>query len=294
MLYGHGRRQRFSTSRRAILCGFAGLAGASAVPANGEAVFSFGVTPVFLDNDITLLPLLQEYLARQLEQPVVLVRRRTYQEISGMLLSGQLDAALICDFSYVQYEDRLALLAVPVYRHQPLHESYVIVNEASEARTFDDIRGTVHAFSDPDSTSGYLITRWLLALRRENPAEFFRSFFFTYGYRNVIRAVATRLAESGSIEGYVWEVMKERKPELVDKTRIVFRSEWLGFPPVVALETSHDRPATQALAAALLDMASHRLGRAILSILKLDGFTTATPDLYESTAEKWRVVKARA
>jgi phosphonate transport system substrate-binding protein len=293
MPYVHGRRQRFWKSRRAILRGFAGLVGASAVPANGEASFTLGLTPVFLDNDITFLPLLQEYLARQLAQPVVLVRRRTYQEISGMLLAGQLDAASICDFSYVQYQDRLALLAVPVYRHQPLHESYVIVNEASEARAFDDIRGTVHAFSDPDSTSGYLTTRWLLALRRENPVEFFRSFFFTNSYRNVIRAVATRLAESGSTEGYVWDVMKERKPELVDKTRIVFRSGWLGFPPLVALETSRNRPATQALAAALLGMTSDRRGREILSILKLDGFTTASPALYDSTVEKWRVVKAQ-
>jgi ABC-type phosphate/phosphonate transport system substrate-binding protein len=293
MPYIHRSSQRFWTSRRAILCGFAGLAGASAVPANGEAEFSFGLTPVFLDNNMTLLSLLHEYLAQQVGRPVAFVKRRTYQEISSLLLSGQLDAASICDFSYVQYQDRLALLAVPLYRNQPLHQAYVIVNEASEARTFDDIRGTVHAFSDPDSTSGYLITRWLLALRRENPAEFFRSFFFTYGYRNVIRAVATRLAESGSVEGYVWDVMKERRPELVDKTRIVFRSERLGFPPVVALETSRDRTVTQALVAAMLGMTSDRLGREILSILELDGFTMASPALYESTAEKWRVVKAQ-
>jgi hypothetical protein len=121
------------------------------------------------------------------------------------------------------------LLAVPLYRHQPYSQAFVIVNEGSKASTFDDIRGTVHAFSDPDSTSGYLITRWLLALRRNSPAEFFRSFFFTYGHRNVIRAVANGLAESGSIEGYVWEVMKEREPELVDKTRIVFRSGGSAF-----------------------------------------------------------------
>jgi phosphonate transport system substrate-binding protein len=292
MPYVHRRRQRFWKSRRAILCGFAGLVGAAAVPADREASVSLGLTPVFLDNNMSLLSLLQEYLAQQLGRPVTFVKRRTYQEISGMLLSGQLDAAAICDFSYVQYQDRLALLAVPLYRHQPLHEGYVIVNEASEARTFDDIRGTVHAFSDPDSTS-YLITRWLLALRRENPAEFFRGFFFTYGYRNVIRAVASRLAESGSVEGYVWDVMKERRPELVDRTRIVFRSEWLGFPPVVALETSRERPVAQALVAAMLGMTSDRLGREILSILELDGFTTASPALYESTAEKWRVVKAQ-
>lgn len=293
MLCGQGQRHPFWMPRRRILRGFTGLVGASLVPADGKAEFSFGLAPVLLDNDMNLLSLLQRYLARQLHRPVKLIKHRTYREISATLLAGKLDAAWICDFSYVQYQDSLTLLAVPVYRHQPLHQSYVIVNEASEARTFDDVRGTVHAFSDPDSTSGYLSTRWLLALRRENPAGFFRNFFFTYGHRNVIRAVGSGLAESGSIEGYVWDVMKERESELVDKTRIVFRSEWFGFPPVVALDNSRDLPATQALAAALLAMTSDRLGREILSFLALDGFTTAGPSLYESTAEKWRVVKAQ-
>jgi phosphonate transport system substrate-binding protein len=75
--------------------------------------------------------------------------------------------------------------------------------------------------------------------------------------------------------------MKEREPHLVDNTRIVFRSEWLGFPPVVALGAVRDLSTTKALATALLGMTSHRLGREILSLLALDGFTTASPDLYE-------------
>jgi hypothetical protein len=41
-------------------------------------------------------------------------------------------------------------------------------------------------------------------------------------------------------------------------------------------------------------MASHRLGREILSLLALDGFTAASPDLYQSTAEKWRLVEQQS
>ena len=48
------------------------------------------------------------------------------------------------------------------------------------------------------------------------------------------------------------------------------------------------------IATALLGMTSHRLGREILSLLALDGFTTASPDLYESTAEKWRLIKQQS
>jgi len=294
MLCGREQRHLFGFSRRTILCGFAAVVGTWPVPTDGKAELSLGLTPVFLDNDMKLLSLLQRYLGQQFDRPVRLVRQRTYRETLVNLLAGQLDAAWISDLLYVKYQDRLALLGVPLYRHQPFSQTFVIVNEASKASTFDDIRGTVHAFSDPDSASGYLITRWLLALRRESPAKFFRNFFFTYGHRNVIRAVANGLAESGSTEGYVWEVMKEREPELVGKTRIVFRSERLGLPPIVALDTTRDLPAIRALTAALLGMTSDRLGREILSFLAFDGFMTASAALYKSTLEKWQVVKAQA
>jgi phosphonate transport system substrate-binding protein len=294
MVSGHRQRHPFGLSRRTILSGFAGLAVVPPAPTYGKAEFNLGVTPVFLDNDMRLLSLLQSYLTEQLEWPVRLLKQRTHREALTTLSAGQLDAAWISEFLYVQFQDTLALLAVPLYRHQPFGQAYVIVNGASNASTFDEIRGTVHAFSDPDSASGYLITQWLLALRRKTPADFFRSFFFTYGHRNVARAVGNGLAESGSIDGYVWEVMKEREPELVDTTRIVFRSDSLGFPPIVAMSTSRNLPSVQALTAALLGMSSDRLGREILSILGLDGFMTASVALYESTVEKWRTVKAQA
>jgi phosphonate transport system substrate-binding protein len=251
------------------------------------------LTPVFLDSDIELLGMLRQYLGRRLARPIELVKRRTYQEITALLLTGQLDAAWVCDDPYVQHEDQLSLLAVPLYRNEPLYQTYVIVNEASKAKEFDDLRGTVHAFSDPDSTSGYLVTRWLLAVRRTTPSEFFRSSFFTYGHRNVVRAVAAGLAESGSMDGYVWDVMKDREPDLINKTRVIYRSEKLGFPPIVGLRAPREAALAESLSMAFLEMSSDELGRQILAALQLDGFTQATPDLYRGTLDKWLVVKAQ-
>jgi phosphonate transport system substrate-binding protein len=278
--------------RRKILYGLTALLAVPALAKAGEESFSFGLTPVFLDNDMTLLSLLQAYLAQQLRRPVELVKRRTQEEIWIMLRSGQLDAAWICDFPYVQHADQLALLAVPLYRRQPLYETYVIANKASNVKTFDDIRGTVHAFSDPDSTAGYLVTCSMLASRQMAPVRFFQDFFFTYSHRSTIRAVGNGLAESGSVDGYIWEVMKEKEPDLVENTRIVFRSEPLGFPPIVALGASRNNSNVQKLAAGLLGMTSDRLGREVLSMLAFDGFTTASRSLYDSTAEKWNIVRA--
>ena len=268
--------QRARFGRRDMLAGLA--AAALLWPINlacaTEAV-SIGLNPLFLDSDIQLLSLLQTYLAERLGRPVQLIKRRTYQEITALLLSGQLDAAWVCDDPYVQHEDQFALLAVPLYRHEPLYQTYVIVSEESKAQSFDDIRGTVHAFSDPDSTSGFLVTRSLLALRHTTPAQFFRTFFFTYGHRNVVRAVATGLAQSGSIDGYVWDVMREREPELINRTRVVYTSEKLGFPPIVGLKSAQETTTAKAISAAFLEMATDPLGRQILSILELDGFTKA-------------------
>ena len=174
--------QKAWIGRRDMLAGL----GAAALlwptkPAAAADAVSVGLNPLFLDSDIQLLSLVQTYLAVQLGRPVQLIKRRTYQEITALLLSGQLDAAWVCDDPYVQHEDQFALLAVPLYRHEPLYETYVIVSEQSKAQSFDDIRGTVHAFSDPDSTSGFLVTRSLLALRHTTPAQFFRTFFLAWG-----------------------------------------------------------------------------------------------------------------
>lgn len=287
--------QKARFDRRDMLAGLAAMALLCPMNAAGATEpVSIGLNPLFLDSDIQLLSLIQTYLAAQLGRTVQLVKRRTYQEITALLLSGQLDAAWICDDPYVQHEDQFALLAVPLYRHEPLYQTYVIVSEGSKAQSFDDIRGTVHAFSDPDSTSGFLVTRSLLALRHTTPAQFFRTFFFTYGHRNVVRAVATGLAESGSIDGYVWDVMREREPELINKTRVVYTSEKLGFPPIVGLKSAQETTTAKAISAAFLQMPTDPLGQQILSILELDGFTKADPDLYQGTLEKWLLVKAQA
>jgi len=97
-------------------------------PAAAAEAVSIGLNPLFLDSDIQLLSLLQTYLAERLERPVQLIKRRTYQEITALLLSGQLDAAWVCDDPYVQHEDQFALLAVPLYRREPLYQTYVIVS----------------------------------------------------------------------------------------------------------------------------------------------------------------------
>jgi phosphonate transport system substrate-binding protein len=289
-----GASQPCLDRRQLLALAAAALPGFARTARAGDAPLRFGLTPVFLDSDVQLLAALQRYLEGRLHRPVDLVKRRTYQEITLLLLSGQLDAAWICGFPFVQYREQLALVAVPLYRGQPLYQSYLIANAAKDAHTVEDLQGDVHAFSDPDSNSGFLVTRALLAEMGQSPERFFRHHFFTYGHRNVIRAVASGLADSGSVDGYVFDVVQDLEPDLLQGAQVVRRSERLGFPPIACHRTAQSSPRIETLRAALLAMPDSEPGRAILGILQLDGFTRAEPSLFDGIAAKHEAVRSAA
>lgn len=209
-----------------------------------------------------------------------------------MLVAGQLDGAWICGFPFVAHRTELQLVAVPFWRGRPLYRSYVIVDSKRKAEALEDLRGDVHAFSDPDSNSGFLVTRAAMVERSERPERFFSRSFFTYGHRNVIEAVASGLAASGSVDGYVYDVVLELEPDLVRRTRVLRASEWLGFPPIAAPAIPPDRVRLAALTAALLKMSDDPDGRTVLGMLRLDGFAEEPPSLYDAIAVKAAIVAA--
>lgn len=266
------------------------LGGATRTAANGS--IRFGLTPVFLTNDLELLGRLQSYLQRATGYPVSLITRRTYQEITALLTSGQLDAAWICGFPYVAHRAELQLVAVPLWHHKPLYQSYLIVDRDRKGTGVLDLRGDIHAFSDPDSNSGFLVTRAALAEHHLRPETFFAKTFFTYGHRDVIRAVASGLAGSGSVDGYVYEVVAELEPKVTEGTRILKASEWLGFPPIAAPRVPVDQTRLKALTKALWEMHKDDEGRAALRMLRLDGFGAEDTASFDAIASKAALVMA--
>jgi phosphonate transport system substrate-binding protein len=278
--------------RRDLLKAMLAISMLGHVAASATGPLRFGLTPVFLNNDIELLARFRSYLSRQTDREVQLVQRRTYEEITTLLLSGQLTAAWICGYPLVQYREELSLVAVPLWEKQPLYSAYLIVPKGRKAAGIDDLRGDLHAFSDPNSNSGYLVTAALLAERGLRPESFFRDVIFTYGHRNVVRAVASGLAQSGSVDGYVWEVMASLQPELTGRTEVIRKSELLGFPPVASLASQAAASDVQLIRKALLTMSEDAEGLKVLSLLRLDGFAEAPSTLYDSIAEKMRLVKS--
>jgi phosphonate transport system substrate-binding protein len=273
-----------------------GVALAQPSPNDGRPVqtLRFGTTPVFLDDQVAFLSRWASYLTDAVGMPVQFVRRRSYRDIMGMLRSQELDAAWICGYPWVVNRSQLRGLAMPMYHGEPLYQSYLIVPSKDQStNNLRDLRGRTYAYSDPDSNSGYLVPRTTLIREGVDPDRHFGRTFFTWGHRNVVSAVAAGLSDGGSVDGYVWDTLQRVAPALVQRTRIAWRSDRYGFPPLV-VRASLSADIERRLREALLGMSDTPAGKRLLGGLNLASFGKFVPEVFDGIAQLVAVAGVRA
>lgn len=226
-----------------------------------------------------------------LDSQVRFVQRRTYGEVNDLLLSGQLDAALVCTGGYLELEARapgaVEVIAVPVIDGQSTYRSLVIVPAASQARTFEDLAGTRFAFTDELSLSGHLYVARLLSDRGQAPRRFFGSTIFTRSHDRSVDAVTKGLVDGAAVDSLVFESLAARDPGLRAKVRVVHRSPPYGVMPVVA-SAAMPAEARARLRAVLLDLHQDPAAANALHAVHIQRFVLPTPGLYEDAARVTR------
>ncbi len=264
-----------------LLCLVLAVGTPAAVGAEQPSTLRIGLTPVFLDNKLSILRIWKRYLEIRLERPVEFVQRQTYREITDLLLARDIQTAWICGFPFVRNTRELTLLAVPLYRGQPLYRSYLIVPATDEStRNISDLRGKIFVYSDPDSNSGFLVPRVGLRRLGYNPDTFFSRTFFAWAHHDVVMAVAEGVAQGGAVDGYVWDTLQQLHPEITQRTRIVDKSRLFGFPPLV-VHSALPEDEVRSLRRVMLKMQDEPDGAALLRELNLDGFIAGNTDLYD-------------
>jgi phosphonate transport system substrate-binding protein len=266
----------------------ASLVGLSRKSSAAGSKIRVGMTPAFLHDQHSLLGEWREFMAESLQRPVEFVQRDSYRETMDLLRLEKLEFAWICDYPYLHLKQEVRLLAVPLYQGRPHYRSYLIVRkDDTRTRAMTDLAGSVFAYADPYSNTGYLAPRYEIRESGRDPSSFFRKTFFTWSHRKVVEAVASGLAQGGAVDSYIWDTLAQVEPLLAGRTRVVWRSPEYGFPPFV----SHRSVAAsdfQAMQRHLLGMSATAKGRKLLARLFLDGFTIGSPKLYDGVAQMMR------
>jgi len=249
----------------------------------------FAMTPAFLDDQHALLAEWRVYLEARLSRPVEFVQRDRYRETMDLLQQQKIDFAWICDYPYVVLKKDVRLMAVALNEGKPTYRSYLIVPARdTHTHSINDLKGAVFAYSDLYSNTGYLSPRFEIKRGGADPATFFRRTFFTWSHRKAIDAVAAGLAQGASVDSFVWDALNKVRPDITAKTRIAWKSEEYGFPPLVAQRNVLDADFFL-MQRVLMGMKNDREGRVLLERLKLDGFIAGSPKLYDSVAEMMKL-----
>ncbi len=227
-----------------------------------------------------------DYIADNLNMPVNMVFKKTYDEIDKMLENGEVDAAFICSAPYVKDKRKFGaeLLVVPQVNGRVFYNSLIIVHKDSDIEKFDELKGKTFAFSDPKSNSGRLYPIYRLAKKGIKPEDFFEKYVYSYSHNKSVALVAKKVVEGAAVENLIYQYMKNNDSPYIKQIRIIEKSPDFGIPPMV---TSPDISTfvRDKIKEILTNMHNNQRGKRILSSMLIDKFVEGLDSNYDSVRE---------
>lgn len=259
---------------------------------------TFKITSIQSPNADFFARTVAEYLSERLGLPFDFVGDLPWPDRERMLDAGDVQAGWICGLPYVRKVARLQpqieLLAAPVmraprYRNRPVYFSDVTVHRDSSYRTFLDLRGASWAYNEPNSHSGYNLTRYQLAKMGEN-AAFFGEIVAAGAHLTALDLILARRVDASAIDSTVLELAIAEDPIIAGSIRTVAAWGPSPIPPwVVHVDVDADLRA--ALRETLLSMHRDPRGRDLLTRAQVARFVAVTDADYDPIREMARLAE---
>ena len=245
----------------------------------------------------SVLPVYQavaDYLGARLGIEMELRVGRSFDEFER----GEADLGFICGLPYIQLADRrpapVELVAAPVlqgerYGGLPVYFSDVIVRRDSPFQTFEELRGRSWSYNDPDSHSGYGVTRYYLAKMAETRG-FFGKVIEAGFHQESIRLVRVGEVDASAIDSQVLAVAMRDDPSLGDEVRVMASLGPSTIQPVVAASALPEGMKSD-LQAAILTMHREPEIRERLALGFVERFAPVTDSTYDDLRHMLRVAE---
>lgn len=212
---------------------------------------------------------------------------------------GAADVGFLCGLPYVQLTRRrpppVELLAAPVlhgarYGAQPVYFSEVIVRRESPVHSFADLRGRSWSYNDPDSHSGYNLTRYHL-VRLGETGGFFGRVVEAGWHQESIQMVLTGRVDASAIDSHVLAIELRDHPELAGQLRVIETFGPSSIQPVVAARQLPGHLKGE-IRAALLAMGDNPATREQLARGLIDRFVPVADARYDDIREMLAAAEA--
>jgi phosphonate transport system substrate-binding protein len=165
------------------------------------------------------------HVSQKLNYPMELIAGSSYGELAGA------DFSFLCGLPYVlrtaprNTDSGITAIVAPVlrgerYQDRPIYFSDVIVRRDSSLQSFADLRGHSWAYNEPESQSGYGITRYWLARMGETNGYFGKVVKAGF-HQAAIRMVADGEVDAAAIDSLVLTVELRDHPELALAVRVI-------------------------------------------------------------------------
>ncbi len=192
------------------------------------------------------------------------------------------------------------ILLTQVRKGSPSYYGAIVVREDSPVRTVEELRGKTIAWVDPQSTSGYVIPRYLLIQRGFDPRRFFRQQTFAGGHDSAVLAVQSGQVDAAAVwadppaDGTgAWSRFLRSHPG-AGLRPILYSPPVPSDAVVVAPRFAREHPRlVRTVSASLIAVGESAEGREILAHLNgTDGFVAADPAQYELVRKAFEATRA--
>jgi phosphonate transport system substrate-binding protein len=244
------------------------------------AVVRFGVIP--RDNPRLAYEKYQpliDYLSEATPYRFELVLRKSYKDTVNALGQGEVDIALLGPLAYLEAHKKygaISILQSVTEKHESTYRSVIVVRKDSPLTRLDELKGKSFAFAAPQSTSGNLYPRYMLAEAGIHLKDL--KGYNNYNYHDsVVKWVMNGDYDAGAIRGTV------AAKYLPAKLRVIETSEPIPTGPVV-IGPKTTYTVAESVKRALLGLPGTVAGKEVLG--KLDpelreGFVQAEDHVYE-------------
>lgn len=245
-----------------------------------------------MDNRLKMLEgwsMLADYITQETGIPVDVTIKKSYHEIIEAFSSKEVDLCYTGPLIYVEAHEKAGVIPLvkPTANGEPFYTSVIIVRKDSGINDIAGLKGKSFAFTDRDSTSGYLFPMAMLAEEGVRSLKFFSKVSYSGGHDSSLEGVYQKYIDGAGIFDYAFVREKDNKTE---ELKILKTSDPIPMGPIVTSK-NFDPEIAKKLLNVFLTIGKTEETKILAEKIKVDGYVEAKDSDYDSIRKALEIVK---